>query len=350
VLTSEVFGVTATALAAPFIIAPVGVLTGEVLGLTVTVLVPPQPVTAQGIATGEASGYLIVAPVAALSVNPVGVSSGEVFGLTVSNLVPPQPITPLGVVSGELVSQMTTSLVPPQPIAAWGIASGEAFGPVVGIDFIANLVSLDSAEMFGVVIMVPGPVGVAFSGIASAEAVGYLRMLPDQPIRLASVPDTSVMGLTQTAPGTVTLTQAGVASAEAMGAILSMLYLIEAGIASEEKLGPTVVLSINLMTFSGVLSAEAFGTFTYSTIAFIDPASMPSLETFGIQEINLATRPAAIRSGETFGRPVTAGGPVFTYPVAIATTEHFGYGPVTAFVTKGADDLFGSVFYTAVWE
>lgn len=106
-----------------------------------------------------------------------------------------------------------------------------------------SLTGIASAEAFGSITIVPGPITVELTGISSAEAFGTLNVFTTQTVELAGIPSEESFGTPTIAVGGVSIALTSIPSGEAFGTL-------------------SVIHDDQVVSLSGIPSAEAFGSVT----------------------------------------------------------------------------------------
>lgn len=277
-----------------------------------------------GIATGEAFGSAVV--INTQQVLPSGIATVEAFGTAQLNFV----LLAVGISSTEAFG--TTVLTTGNSIVADGIPSDEAFG-TAQLNFVLLGSGIASSETFGTAEMLQAGMLLA-TGIASAEAFGTALLnflLSPTGITSAETFGTAQLNFllsppaiaTTEAVGTpqvnFTLLPAGIATQEAFGTAQLNVLILPAGITSQEAVSNPTLVSSLLATAIG--SQEAFGTAQLVNALQLIPASIASLEQFGVPGLTLYITPAGIASAEVVSSPLVTR---LLVVEGIASAEAFG--------------------------
>jgi hypothetical protein len=144
-----------------------------------------------------------------------------------------------------------------------------------------------------------------------------------------------------TAQVNLTLRPDGAESEETFGLTKLRLFLQPSGISSEETHGSTKVTYI--VTFTGISSEEAFGS--SSLLRYVVVTGLASAEAFGTALLTVYAIPGGIETEEAFGSTTLE---LFLIPTSVASVETFGAATVSPGVVtvtpSGAASLevFGS--------
>jgi hypothetical protein len=261
IISAEAFG-TATVAQVAFIV-PTSIPSDEAFGTSVIVLT----IHADGIATAEAFGSYTISPgtvtilvssidslgafgtsLINLALQAIGILSAEEFGIPVLGLY----VTPTGITSLEAFGTAQLNLY----IVSTGVASDEQFGTaILGSFTIVQPSSVNSLEVFGSHILVPGVVTVLPNGIESLEAFGTASI--NLLIEALGVASAEAFG---TALLRLFINATGIDSAEQFGTPLIYLFLLPTDIPTAEDFGSASIVSGNAILPNGIGSEEAFGT------------------------------------------------------------------------------------------
>jgi len=343
----ELFGTTVIA-PGNVDVSPTGIVSEESVNSVLIV----QPIVPVGIPTDEAFGNATVAIV--LVVTIPSIPSEEVFGaLQVS-----ESIAPTSIPSDEEVGTPAIGLI----LTMSGVASAEGFGTALvslgggfsstdtrrfmaGVDpvpdgtigagdraalsgvypFVGQIITIpaiETAEIFGVAVLVPG---IGPEAIVSSEAFG-----------------TSLISV-----GPISIIVSSIASEEAIGTITTTGITYPLAISSEEAIGtPIVTVLATQIIPSGIVSEELFGTTSVIGVFEIAVTAIDTQEAFGTSVVSLGTLiPEGIATQETFGSPSIVLVPLPIIVPAISSDEMFGSVSVVSVVTPTAietAELFGT--------
>lgn len=194
---------------------------------------------------------------------------------------------------------------------------------------VINPTSIASAQAFGTLTTIPGPVDVFPTAITSNETFGaHFVLAGELAIGGIGIPSAEAFGDATLAFGAITVDLDGsaIASQEAFGAhVLDFTALIDnvGAIGSLEALGvPLVTAGEVFVRLIGAESSEAFGTAQLDQDMTL--TGLASAEAIGDLALNIDIFPPSLVSAEAFGVLDVLRGNVDIFPPTIASLEGFG--------------------------